>query len=191
MTHIVRMPRGAFLALLMAITAVLAVLAVTTWAVGVQEIRYGIATSGGGVSTGGSLEMVGIVGQPVTGSSSGGTLSLGSGQVQITNALVSATPGVESEIPPANVLNNPYPNPFNPMTNVSFELATAGMVRVRVFDSRGQLVRDLVRGEWPAGRHLVRWDGKTDQGATASSGVYFLRFEASGIADTKKMTLLK
>jgi hypothetical protein len=191
MIHNVRRPQWAILAPFMVISTVLVVLSINVWAVGVQQIRFGIATAGGGTSTGGSLRLVGVAGQPAVGKSSGGTFSLSSGQAQITNALVSAVPGSESEIPQANALNSPYPNPFNPMTNVRFELATAGRVRVRIFDASGRKVRDLVQGEWPAGRHLVRWDGKTDQGATAASGVYFLRFEAAGVADTKKMTLLK
>jgi hypothetical protein len=191
MTHTMRMPRGAKLPLLVAVSAVLAILAAGAWAVGIQEIRFGIATGGGGTSTSGTLAMKGIVGQPVVSTSSGGTLVLRSGHLGLFEGAVSAVPGTESEVPATSRLNSLYPNPFNPMTNVSFELATAGPVRARIYDSRGQLVRDLVQGEWPAGRHLVQWDGKTDQGATASSGVYFLRFEAAGLADTRKMTLLK
>ena len=191
MTHVHYMPRGPIAALLVAVSAVLAVLAAATWAGGIQEIRFGVVTAGGGTSTAGNLRLEGTVGQPVTGTSSGGTLTLNSGQSQVRKGQVSEVPGGGSVVPSVNTLHDPYPNPFNPMTNVSFDLVASGDVRVRIFDARGQQVRDLIQGTWPAGRHLVQWDGKTDQGATASSGIYFLQFESTGFTETKKMTLLK
>lgn len=169
----------------------LGVLAMAAMAAGVQEIRFGTVTAGGGTSDVGDLSLVGTIGQPVADLSTGGTLKLRSGYYQVKKGQVTGVPGEDSGVPALNTLHDPYPNPFNPMTNVSFELATGGEVRIRIFDSRGQLVRSLVEGSWPAGRHRVQWDGKTAQGARASSGLYFLRFEAAGIVETKKMTLLK
>jgi len=63
-------------------------------------------------------------------------------------------------VPVNSRLNPPYPNPFNPSTNVSFELAVPGPVRVRIYDSRGQLVRELVNDYMPAGRHEVLGTGR-------------------------------
>lgn len=186
-----QLPRGALLSLWVVVSALLAVLAVTAWAAGIHEIRFGVVTAGGGTSTQGNQTLVGTIGQPVAGFSSGGPLTLRSGHFQVKKGQVSGVSEGGSTVPSVNTLHDPYPNPFNPMTNVSFDLVNSGDVRLRVFNSRGQQVRDLVQGTWPAGRHLVQWDGKTDQGATASSGVYFLQFESAGVVETKKMTLLK
>ena len=142
--------------LLAVVSALLAVLAATAWAAGLHEVRFGVVTAGGGTSTQGNQALVGVIGQPVVGFSTGGALTLRSGHFQGMKGQVSAVPGGGSNVPSVNTLHDPYPNPFNPLTNVSFDLATAGDVRVRIFNSRGQQVRDLVQGSWPAGRHLVK-----------------------------------
>lgn len=173
------------------VLAGLGLLAMAAVAAGVQEIRFGTVTAGGGTSEVGDLSLNGTIGQPVADVSTGGTLRLRSGHYQVKKGQVTAVPGGDAAVPALNTLHDPYPNPFNPLTNISFDLASGGEVRVRIFDSRGQLVRSLVEGSWPAGRHRVQWDGRNGQGSRAASGLYFLRFEAAGIAETRKMTLLK
>ncbi len=83
------------------------------------------------------------------------------------------------------------PNPFNPRTDVRFELARAGRARLTVFDPRGHLVRVLADGDLPAGPHVVTWDGADASGRPAASGVYFLRLEAGGATDVGKVVLMK
>lgn len=84
-----------------------------------------------------------------------------------------------------------FPNPFNPRTTVAFEIARAGAVRVEVFDARGRLVRSLVDEVRAPGRHEVVWDGQTDEGGQAASGVYFARMVSDGGSDAAKLLLLK
>ena len=78
------------------------------------------------------------------------------------------------------------PNPFNPRTTISFEVARSGPVRLDIYDLRGRLVARLLDGETPAGAHSVVWDGPE-----AASGIYFARLTADGTTTARKMTLLR
>ena len=89
-------------------------------------------------------------------------------------------------------LGQNHPNPFNPRTTITFELAVPGQVDLAIFDLRGRLTRTLLADEVrPEGAHAVSWDGRDVQGAPAPAGVYFYRLEAGGQIQTKKMVLLK
>lgn len=83
------------------------------------------------------------------------------------------------------------PNPFNPATEVRFELALAGHATLEVLDSRGRRVRTLVDGHLAAGLHRTGWQGRDQAGRQLASGVYHLRLESAGEVVTKALTLLK
>jgi hypothetical protein len=107
-----------------------------------------------------------------------------------------ATPtGAEEGEVFANRLGHARPNPFNPSTMIEFSLAAEGRVTVRVFDCAGRVVRTLTDGELEAGPHATVWDGATDTGQRAASGVYFVKMEIAGHTDafraTRKLVLLK
>ena len=101
---------------------------------------------------------------------------------------VSAVGGV---LPPVNLLRGNFPNPFNPATDISFEMAVAGNVRLTVYDAAGRLVRSLLAGERAAGPHTVTWHGRDDAGRRVAAGVYLYRFEAGEAVQTRQMTLVK
>ena len=84
-----------------------------------------------------------------------------------------------------------HPNPFNPRTTVSFELAAEGPVTVKVYDLKGRLVRDLLDEALTAGPQRVPWDGLDDAGQRVGSGVYMVRVVSGGQAAEHKMVLLK
>jgi hypothetical protein len=88
-------------------------------------------------------------------------------------------------------LEQNHPNPFNPSTTISFYLSQAGTVSLRIYDTRGRLVRLLIDGPKSSGAQMVDWDGTNDHGETVGSGVYFYRLQAGKDVFTKKMTLLK
>jgi len=67
----------------------------------------------------------------------------------------------------------------------------AERVKLVVFDTAGRVVRVLVDEEEMSGRHEVRWDGITDSGQLAASGVYLCRLEAGPSCATRRITLLK
>ena len=88
-------------------------------------------------------------------------------------------------------LRGNYPNPFNPSTKIAYSLPAAGHVRLSVYDVAGQKVRTLVDAEEAAGSKTVEWNGRTDGDVTVATGVYFVRLEAGGTAQTKKVQMVK
>lgn len=94
-------------------------------------------------------------------------------------------------VPDRYSLNQNYPNPFNPTTEIAFALKADGNVRLTVFNVLGQQVSTLVDEFMPAGKHTVTWDGRSNDGRSAASGIYFYRIQANDFIETKKMTLLK
>jgi len=101
--------------------------------------------------------------------------------------------GVGSPSAPASILGlKNYPNPFNPMTTVSFELDRQASVSLRIYDTAGRLVRTLETGQsFGAGTHQIEWRGLDDGGRTVASGVYLVRIDDGQTAQTHRMTLLK
>jgi len=95
-------------------------------------------------------------------------------------------------IPIAVSLGNCCPNPFNPMTTISYDLPMPTMISLRIFDMSGRLVKELVGGEeYTPGRHEVVWNGRDDVGRQVASGTYFYRLEAGSYSETKRMVLIK
>ena len=84
-----------------------------------------------------------------------------------------------------------FPNPFNPTTTVEFTNPRDGQVTVAVYDLQGRLVRSLVSGTFERGIHEVPWDGYTDHGQRAGSGVYVARMSAAGSTVGTKLMLVK
>jgi len=74
----------------------------------------------------------------------------------------------------------PSPNPFNPATTIVYSLGEPGHVNISVYDVCGRLVRALVDEAVPAGAYETMWDGHTDAGDRAASGVYFVRMTTAG-----------
>ena len=103
--------------------------------------------------------------------------------------------GVESAetttLPTAFKLHANYPNPFNPSTQISYDLPQASNVRLQIFNALGQLVRTLVSEEQAAGFKTIEWDGRTRSGTISGSGIYLYRLETDGFVKTRKMMLLK
>jgi hypothetical protein len=84
-----------------------------------------------------------------------------------------------------------YPNPFNPRTTLRFVVAEPGPVALRIFDTRGRHVADLVQRDLEAGRHEVPWDGRDTAGRACAAGVYLARLESvTGVA-TGRMMLVR
>ena len=88
--------------------------------------------------------------------------------------------------PAAFTLAQNYPNPFNPSTVISYRLAAAGMVSLKVFNVLGKEVASLVNEEKPAGQHEVRFNA-----ADLTSGIYFYTLRAGTQVETHKMMLIK
>jgi len=106
----------------------------------------------------------------------------------VSNELTGAD---ELPIPLAYSLGN-YPNPFNPTTNIKFDLPDAGKVKLTIYNIKGQKVKQLVHDRIEAGSHKVVWNGTNTNNKQVSSGVYFYRLEVAGKKIlTNKMLMLK
>ena len=84
-----------------------------------------------------------------------------------------------------------FPNPFNPSTEIFYALAAKVQVELVVYDAAGRTVRTLVQEAQPAGRYGVRWDATDDSGHRVASGIYHYRLKAGSFEETRKMVLLK
>ena len=88
-------------------------------------------------------------------------------------------------------LNQNFPNPFNPITTVRYELPKDSFVYVTIYDMLGNVVNNLVNTNQSSGYKSIQWDATNNQGEPVSAGVYLYKIQAGDFVDTKKMILLK
>jgi hypothetical protein len=131
------------------------------------------------------IDFVGAPGGPLGGMSGSttGTIRMGTGHTS-TSAELPAPPK-------RTVLHPNAPNPFNPSTRLSFDLATAGKVKLQIVDVSGRVVRNLVDSNMQPNRYTFLWDGKDDAGTRAASGTYFAKLTTPDGVESRTMTLLK
>ena len=89
-------------------------------------------------------------------------------------------------IPSKNNLQNIYPNPFNPLTNINYTLIEKSNIKLSIYNSLGSKVVTLKEGNVEAGNYYVSWDA-----SKYPSGVYFLKLHVNNSVEIKKMILLK
>ena len=87
---------------------------------------------------------------------------------------------------PSSFILSVYPNPFNPSTNISFDLPRSSQVKLSVFDISGRLVETILNERRESGRYSFSFDG-----ASLASGIYFVRLNSGEHVQTAKMILLK
>jgi len=97
----------------------------------------------------------------------------------------------EAALPRSCALHQNSPNPFNPTTQIEFDLAAPGRVTLAVYNILGQEVIRLTDGEFAAGHHQVTWNGRDRDGRPAASGVYLYRIAAGDFQASRKMVLMK
>jgi len=107
---------------------------------------------------------------------------------KVGNAVVTA---VEVSPAPAGAALRAYPNPFNPMTNISFRVEKDARVSLRIYDVHGRLVRTLIDELMSAGPKRLTWDGRDDLGRSMASGAYYLRLQGGGTQVSRTINLLK
>ena len=111
---------------------------------------------------------------------------------QLQNPVVSLGALDVQSTPTEFALHQNFPNPFNPQTNIPYDLAESGDVVLRIYNLLGQEVRTLVRERRQAGRYTVQWSGMDDRGVSVSSGIYFYQVSVAGkFQDARRLTLLK
>ena len=88
-------------------------------------------------------------------------------------------------------LHAAYPNPFNPVTAISYEIPIGIQFTVRIFDITGKMIKTLISNKQSAGHGIVEWNGRNDIGKALPSGVYFYRLSSGKFTATRKFILLK
>ncbi|MCF7794557.1 MAG: choice-of-anchor L domain-containing protein [Candidatus Cloacimonetes bacterium] len=91
-----------------------------------------------------------------------------------------------------NAITRIYPNPFNPSTNISFQLQTSSKVEMIIYNSKGQFIKELLNDQISAGHFECIWNGKDSNNKRVSTGEYFAKLKMNGEeVEVKKMMLLK
>ena len=95
-------------------------------------------------------------------------------------------------VTPAGItLMGNYPNPFNPLTTLQFNMDKAAPAQMQIFNQKGQLVKSFEIQTTQKGINKLQWDGTDNGGMSVSSGVYYFRLKSGSYSSTKKMILMK
>ena len=97
----------------------------------------------------------------------------------------------EAVAPIENKLHQNFPNPFNPITVISFDMKEKGFVSIVLYNVAGQRVRTLVSEIKEPGSYTMLWDGRNDKGTEVASGIYFYDMKTRNFCKTRKLVLLR
>ncbi|MFN0149314.1 MAG: FlgD immunoglobulin-like domain containing protein [bacterium] len=160
---------------------------------GAYDLSWNTIDPGGSnTATGGVYSLGGTAGQIDAGAHSGGAYVLSGGFWSGIDARTDVPPVTDgSAAPSAIVLHPAAPNPFGRETTLAFDLPRAGHASARIFSASGELVRTLVDGSMPAGRHNVVWPGTNDSGRRVAQGIYVARLESGADVATRKLVLTR
>lgn len=122
-----------------------------------------------------------------------GTVVVGGGKLMAVNDTVTVTAiAYESVVLPSDFsVGQNYPNPFNPTTYIRYSLPASENVSIVIYNTLGQLVRNLLSQNQEAGKHTVVWDARSESGTRVGNGTYFYMVKAGEYTVVKKMVLLK
>jgi len=115
----------------------------------------------------------------------------GIGEILMTENVTHLKLNKTSVLPLEYSLNQNFPNPFNPSTNISFSIPEDGNVNLSVFNLNGHRIKELINRNINAGIHTIRWDGLNSDGKPVSSGVYLCIIKNDSFSSMKKMVLMK
>ncbi len=97
----------------------------------------------------------------------------------------------QNDLPATTRLYANYPNPFNPLTTIRYDLHEPGQVTLNILDVNGRVVRTLVEQRRAAGSYTIVWDGRGDDGKALASGLYVYQLKTRNVVKSAKMLLLK
>ena len=93
--------------------------------------------------------------------------------------------------PQGFVLEQNFPNPFNPSTTIDYELPENGLVNITIYDITGRQINTLVSSHQYAGYKSIQWNATNNHSERVSAGIYLYIIQAGEFVQTKKMVLLK
>ena len=94
-------------------------------------------------------------------------------------------------IPDVFALYNNYPNPFNPITNIKYDVPEISDVRIDIYNIAGKKVRTLVSREHQPGRYKIQWNAANEFGSPVATGMYIYKIQAKDFVSVKKLLLMK
>jgi len=109
----------------------------------------------------------------------------------VWNIIVDEIVSVQDLVPQVTNIYQNFPNPFNPITTINYDLSQDSDVQIEIYNIKGQKVKQLVNEQKQAGKYSVNWNGKNDNGRLVSSGIYFYKMKSVDFEKTRKMLLLK
>jgi photosystem II stability/assembly factor-like uncharacterized protein len=112
--------------------------------------------------------------------------AVGKGVYKFSRDSITGITMLGNNIPEKYFLSQNFPNPFNPTTNIKFEIKSSSLVKLTIFDALGQTIETLVNEQLHPGTYQLTFDG-----GNYTSGVYFYRLVADDFVETKKMLLVK
>ena len=119
-------------------------------------------------------------------------ISISNGMISMYAVTLPQVNIVEETVFPDQVtLYSAYPNPFNPVTTLRYDLPENGYVNITIYDMLGRQVKTLMNQNQDAGYKSVIWDATNDYGKPVSAGIYLYQIQAGQYIRTKKMVLLK
>ena len=98
---------------------------------------------------------------------------------------------IDETLPITYKLYNAYPNPFNPVTTLRYDLPEDALVNITIYDMMGRVVKTLINDQQTTGYRSLQWDATNDYGKPVSAGIYLYQINAGQYISTKKMVLLK
>tara|TARA_B100001123_G_C15320636_1_gene1027766 strand:+ start:239 stop:940 length:702 start_codon:yes stop_codon:yes gene_type:complete len=109
------------------------------------------------------------------------------------NIYTSTTAGVGDNtlVPEQIILYPAFPNPFNPVTEIGYELKNDIYISLIIYDIIGNNIKSLVMSDQTAGYQSVRWNATNNLGAAVSAGIYIYMIQAGGFSQSRKILLLK
>ncbi|PKN79354.1 MAG: ribonuclease [Candidatus Cloacimonetes bacterium HGW-Cloacimonetes-1] len=101
------------------------------------------------------------------------------------------SPNTTPQLPLQTGISAIYPNPFNPRTYISYDLASLADVNIKIYNLRGQVVRSLISRQQAPGRYRIEWNGTSDAGAACGNGIYYISMRANREVYLRKVVLQK
>lgn len=165
---------------------IVACLILTSTTTGQTVIQTSVFSNGGRLMSGENHKLIGTVGQSFIGNTASSDHISSAGFWYSRSGLVTSVDADDNNLQLYFSLAQNYPNPFNPSTTIKYTLAEETSVRITVYNSLGETVRQLVNEEKAPGKHEVNFDA-----SRLASGAYFYRIVTDEFTSVKKMLLIK
>ena len=98
---------------------------------------------------------------------------------------------LSADVPMEFSIKQNFPNPFNHLTLIDFDLYQNDHIKIAIYDIKGRLINILSNKYYLEGKYFVKWEGKNYNGEEVPSGIYIYQISTSKKTLSKKMTLLR